>query len=232
MVASAQNKQFPHPPRLIGNSQVDIAALGEYMWALFRSLILENGGVVQGDDVGGLAGADTIATDDIQDHAVTLVLLQEIATNTILGRATAGTGTVELLTCTAAGRALIDDASQAAQRTTLGLGALATASSVGTGQIDGDAVIFAKMQDIATSTLIGRFTAGTGDPEEITVSSGAKIFITDEIPVLKSFTVAGVPSAATYARGLIYVSNETGGAVPAFSDGANWRRVTDRAVVS
>lgn len=49
---------------------------------------------------------------------------------------------------------------------------------------------------------------------------------------LATFTVANVPSAATYARCMIYVSNETGGAVPAFSDGTNWRRVTDRAVVS
>lgn len=47
-----------------------------------------------------------------------------------------------------------------------------------------------------------------------------------------SYTVATLPSAVTYARGLIYVSNEAGGAVIAFSDGANWRRVTDRAVVS
>ena len=47
-----------------------------------------------------------------------------------------------------------------------------------------------------------------------------------------SYTVSGLPSAATYPRGLIYVSNEAGGAVLAFSDGSNWRRVTDRAVVS
>lgn len=48
----------------------------------------------------------------------------------------------------------------------------------------------------------------------------------------KSYTVAGVPSAASYPRGVIYVSNEAGGAVLAFSDGTSWRRVTDRAVVS
>ncbi len=49
---------------------------------------------------------------------------------------------------------------------------------------------------------------------------------------LMSYTVAGLPSAATYANHLIYVSDETGGAVPAFSDGTNWRRVTDRTIVS
>jgi hypothetical protein len=35
-----------------------------------------------------------------------------------------------------------------------------------------------------------------------------------------------------HALWLIYVSDEVGGAVPAFSDGTNWRRVTDRAIVS
>ena len=32
--------------------------------------------------------------------------------------------------------------------------------------------------------------------------------------------------------GLIFVSNEAGGATIAFSDGINWRRVQDRAIVS
>ena len=47
----------------------------------------------------------------------------------------------------------------------------------------------------------------------------------------KSYTVSTLPSAAI-AGGMIYVSNESGGAVMAFSDGTNWRRVTDRAIVS
>lgn len=62
--------------------------------------------------------------------------------------------------------------------------------------------------------------------------SGSKIDATGGPVVLKSYTVAGVPSAATFARGLIYVSNETGGATVAFSDGTNWRRVQDRAVIA
>ena len=37
---------------------------------------------------------------------------------------------------------------------------------------------------------------------------------------------------ATQPGEIIYVSNETGGAVLACSDGTNWRRVTDRAVVA
>ena len=48
---------------------------------------------------------------------------------------------------------------------------------------------------------------------------------------LKDYTVATVP-AASVGYGLIMVTDEVGGAVPAFSDLTNWRRVTDRAVVS
>ncbi|OYU47121.1 MAG: ribonuclease III [Rhizobiales bacterium PAR1] len=48
-----------------------------------------------------------------------------------------------------------------------------------------------------------------------------------------SYTVAGLPSAATSGAGaMVHVSNEVGGAVLAFSDGTSWRRVTDRIVVS
>jgi hypothetical protein len=52
-------------------------------------------------------------------------------------------------------------------------------------------------------------------------------------PLARSYTVATVPDAVeSLAGAIIYVSNEAGGAVIAFSDGTNWRRVTDRAVIS
>jgi hypothetical protein len=49
--------------------------------------------------------------------------------------------------------------------------------------------------------------------------------------VLPSFTTTTLPSASVVGA-MIYVTNESGGAVPAFADGTNWRRVTDRAIVS
>lgn len=51
------------------------------------------------------------------------------------------------------------------------------------------------------------------------------------LPLL-SATVATVPAAADWTGGLIYVSDEVGGATPAFSDGTNWRRFSDRAIIS
>jgi hypothetical protein len=49
---------------------------------------------------------------------------------------------------------------------------------------------------------------------------------------LRSYAKASLPSASASARALIYVSDEVGGATVAFSDGTNWRRVQDYAVVS
>jgi hypothetical protein len=48
-----------------------------------------------------------------------------------------------------------------------------------------------------------------------------------------SYTVGTVPSASSVGAGtMIYVTNEAGGATPAFSDGTNWRRASDRAIIS
>lgn len=45
------------------------------------------------------------------------------------------------------------------------------------------------------------------------------------------YTVATLPDPATERR-VIAVTDETGGYTIAFSDGSDWRRVQDRAVVS
>lgn len=80
-----------------------------------------------GDATGSGTGsfAVTIAND-----AVTYAKMQNVsATDRLLGRSTAGAGDVEEIVCTAAGRALLDDAAASNQRTTLGLGTAALAAS-------------------------------------------------------------------------------------------------------
>ena len=51
---------------------------------------------------------------------------------------------------------------------------------------------------------------------------------------LQPYTVAQANAlgATAYEGCAIYVSNEAGGATLAFSDGTNWRRVQDRAIIS
>ena len=69
-----------------------------------------------------------VTTAKILDGNVTYAKIQNVsATDKILGRSSAGAGVVEEIACTLAGRQLLDDASAAAQRTTLGVG---TADSV------------------------------------------------------------------------------------------------------
>lgn len=63
-----------------------------------------------------------------------------------------GATTAAVTTLTAAGRALIDDADATAQRTTLGLGGLATLSAVGAAEITDGSVGTAEIADGAVST--------------------------------------------------------------------------------
>lgn len=64
------------------------------------------------------------------NDTVTYAKIQNVsATDKVLGRSSSGAGDIEEIPCTAAGRALIDDADAAAQRTTLGLGTAATQAS-------------------------------------------------------------------------------------------------------
>lgn len=78
---------------------------------------------------GSVLGFGTVATAGIANDAITNTKLADMAVDTVKGRATAGTGDPEDLALTSAGRALIDDTDAAAQRTTLGLGAMAVVNS-------------------------------------------------------------------------------------------------------
>jgi len=82
--------------------------------------------------------------------------------------------------------------------------------------------------EMAVETDTGRVKYGTGSAYYNNLAYFAPL-----VPIpLPIHTVANVPTAANYTGAVIYISNETGGAVLAFSDGTNWRRVTDRAIIS
>ncbi len=58
--------------------------------------------------------------------------------------------------------------------------------------------------------------------------------MTYPLPLL-SLAVAdltGAYAASLWTGALVYVTDETGGAIPCFSDGTNWRRMSDRAIAS
>lgn len=113
--------------------------------------------VFPGTGITGITNANISAS-----AAIALSKLADISTAVILGRDTAGSGAIEQLTA-------------AEVRTLLSLGALALLSTVGTAQIDNDAVTFAKIQNLTDARLLGRSAGSSGDAQEITVGSGLSL---------------------------------------------------------
>ena len=79
------------------------------------------------------------------------------------------------------------------------------------------------------STLTGTYTISS--PTTITLDPTNEI-INDAPMKLKGYTVAQLGTLTSSAGAMVYCTDETGGSIPAFYDGTNWRRVSDRAIVS
>lgn len=109
-----------------------------------------------------------IQTFELADESVTFPKIQDVATDRLAGRDTAGTGSLEQLTVTGG---VEFTGAGGIQRSALTGDVTASAGSNAT-TIANDAVSFAKMQNLATDRLVGRDTAATGDPEEIAVAGG------------------------------------------------------------
>lgn len=85
---------------------------------------------------------------------------------------------------------------------------------------------------VTTSEDLGTVTSAATVQYDLGTESTSGI-ITPSLLLLPSYTVAGLGSLTANPAGqFVFCSDESGGSVPAFSDGTNWRRVTDRAIVS
>jgi hypothetical protein len=150
----------------------------------------------------------------------------------------------------------------AGARTNLGLGSAALASTGTSGNALGflnAANVWSALQTFATSVIasgasgaaqLNDRSTGATDAWLLYASGGTLRFfqqngLADRITISangvavagsvrsSSYTVGTLPSASGHGAGaIIYVSNEAGGATTAFSDGTNWRRHSDRAVVA
>jgi hypothetical protein len=85
-------------------------------------------------------------------------------------------------------------------------------------------------EPVTLSDDLGLVTDAVTEEADLGTLVTAGLIYPDQF-VLPSYTVSTLP-AATPAGQMAYVTNEAGGAVPAFADGTNWRRVTDRAIVT
>lgn len=114
-------------------------------------------------------GDGSVTTTKLVDDVVTFAKFQNITTDRLLGRDTAGTGDVEELTVSGG---VEFTGSGGVQRSALTGDVTASAGS-GSTTIPNDTVTYAKMQNVsAASKLIGRGDSGSGDPQEITLGTG------------------------------------------------------------
>ena len=116
-----------------------------------------------------------ITASKVATSAISYDKLQNTTTtDVVLGRSSAGGGIVQEIAVTAAGRALIDDATAAAQRTTLGLGDLATSTGTWTNGSSFAGTSTGTNTGDQTITLTGDVT-GTGTGSFATTVSTAAI---------------------------------------------------------
>jgi hypothetical protein len=129
-------------------------------------------------------GSGAVTTAKLGSAAVSYEKIQNVsATDRLLGRSTAGAGSVEEITCTAAGRALLDDADAATQRATLGLGTISTGngtwadggsfSGTSSGTNTGDQTITLTGDVVGTGTGSFATTIATGAVVEGKIATNA-----------------------------------------------------------
>ena len=177
------------------------ATLKTYFDGIYNSYVHPNH---TGDVTSVADGATTIVAD-----SVTYDKMQDVsATDKILGRSTAGAGTVEEISCTAAGRAILDDANATAQRTTLGAAPIADPTftgEIGIGAVNVSETELGILEGATLSTIELNYVdgvtsaiqtqlgtkAGSGANSDITGLTG----ITGDIEFSERADHLGTPSA-------------------------------------
>ena len=82
------------------------------------------------------------------------------------------------------------------------------------------------------SSLVGTYSITSPTTITLDAASGAGEVKSDVPFRLLSKTVSQLNTFVASAGSMVYCTDETGGAIPAFYDGSNWRRVSDRSIVS
>ncbi|MCH8134447.1 MAG: hypothetical protein IIB77_00540, partial [Proteobacteria bacterium] len=163
-------------------------------WTAVAALVGTNTGdqtiTLSGDVTGSGTGsfAATIAAD-----AVTMDKIADIATDTFLGRVTASTGTVEVLSNAQAKTALDLTGTNSGDQT-ITLTGNVTGSGTGSfaATIANDAVSLAKMANMATASFLGRNTAATGDPEVLSATTARSILNVENGSTADQTSIVGI----------------------------------------
>lgn len=133
----------------------------------------------------------------IDPKVITYAKIQDVAADSLLG--TVAAGRVGEIACTAAGRALIDDADAAAQRTTLGLSSMATEDAANFQHVDPTLTALAGLTGtgLVEQTgidVFGKREIGIATPESLPTFGDTEIRYQAKDPTLTAFSfLTGTP---------------------------------------
>lgn len=147
-------------------------------------------------------------------HSQAATTLTLSATDKLVGRSSAGSGAAEEIACTAAGRALLDDANAAAQRATLGLGTAATANTGAGNGLDADMVdgLHVAESASAAAAVVSRSSEGAVAALSYNNPVGAPTIgngLNSNISGARGWTILGGPTGAFSVGGFVAMADGT-----------------------
>jgi len=141
--------------------------------------------------LGGTPRTEGTLAEITAANAIPLTDITPMATASLLGRNTAGTGSPEVLSAATA-RTILNVANGANNYAHPNHSGDVTSTGDGAQTIASNAVTLAKMADMATASLLGRNTEGTGDPEVLSAATARTL-----LGLSSGLIVDGVTSTAT-----------------------------------